>query len=53
MEKDDEVLLIAKAAGIVLVCSAVGALIAQAPAGFILGCVAAVLYWRMKDNEAM
>lgn len=50
MSKKDELQLYSYGAGIVCFCFAVGALFGQAPAGFFIGCVAAVSYWRFNDD---
>jgi hypothetical protein len=50
MSKKDEFQLYSYGAGIVVFCFVLGALLGEAPAGFFIGCVAAVCYWRFNDE---
>jgi hypothetical protein len=51
MQQNDELRLFANAAAIVVVGFVAGAVAGQAPAGFLAGCIAAVFYFRKKDEE--
>lgn len=50
MSKKDELQLYSYGAGMVVFCFALGALFGQSAAGFFIGCVAAVCYWRFNDE---
>jgi hypothetical protein len=51
MKQNDDLRLFANAAAIVVIGFVAGAVAGQAPAGFLVGCIAAVFYFRKKDDE--